>query len=52
MRGEIDGLLVKIAGLSEIHGAWTATPLRMEALSICLIIGDKNYLRCKIYPIF
>jgi hypothetical protein len=38
MRGEIDGQLVKIAGLIEIHGEWTATPVRMEAIYICLII--------------
>jgi len=38
MRGEIDGQLVKIAGLDEIHGEWMATSVSMEAISICLII--------------
>jgi hypothetical protein len=38
MRGEIDGQLVKIAGLDEIHGEWMATPVSMEVISICLII--------------
>jgi hypothetical protein len=34
MRGEIDGQLVKIAGLSEVHGESTGTPMSMDEISI------------------
>jgi hypothetical protein len=38
MRGEIDGQLVKIAGLGEVRGESTGTPMRMNVVSIYLII--------------
>jgi hypothetical protein len=38
MRGEIDGQLVKIAGLNGVKGEMTGTPMRRDVVAICLII--------------
>jgi len=38
MRGEIDGQVVKIAGLTWGKVERTGTPIRRDVVSICLII--------------